>query len=171
MPNNGNDVYADVNSTNVAVKPIINHFFFNLLTNVHRRLNTKQSYFNPWAFTFKLTLHNTIFLTIFNVLSKFTDSSNRLYVHTESVKDSKGNTKELVISFHQLAPLEYHFGKLIGSDFYVGDFFFKDVNRNLVNVVCRPDKLFQLKYNVKKHSCIVSGFFKVENEYGCVLST
>ena len=163
--------YKELKEATIALYPIINDFALNLLTTINRRLTTKASFLNPWSFQFSVPVHSSVFFQIFNCFSRYKINDHPLFVFTKKILNKKGDVKELIVLFDKRAATEFHLQQLAGSDVYAGEYFCKTIKKNFVSVEVTPDKLFSLKFNLKKNVCVVNGSFKVCNQYGCLLST
>ena len=127
---------------------IIKYVIEKVVKGVSRRLYIKQSYVNPWTFTFDVEVFDGVLNAIFEALSNYRGNYN--------VATSIDAKKNKVVKITDLYTLHFHLYHLSSKSILPKRYFNRIIKRNKVLVIATEDKPFKLVMSTKKNKLTVS---------------
>ena len=166
--------YDFLREDSIAVQPLVNFYFEELLSGIKRRLSKHPSKINPWKTSSTVTIPLLIFKKFYRALSEHRVQNFReIFVS----KKRDGSTKEIRIVFKHFGTTRFHLGKSIGYNFesteekekFDGKYFAKTWNDNSkARVVVTAENPGTLIYSARTKKMTLTLDYQVTNQYGNV---
>lgn len=160
------DSYAELDEKNILVINLIKFHFDTILTSLNRKIQAKQTLYNPFKVVINERVHSEIFLAVYKAIRDFRTAYGRELIVK---KDKSGIIKEISIIFHHLGSLKFHLSNLSSLD--INKIFKKKFKSNAVgDIICDDEKKCILHYKVSTKTLNITASYKVVNQYGMVCS-
>ena len=157
--------YTKLEEKNICVKELLNWHFNKILTDIHRRISSRERIRNPWTIEIKSIINWSLFYKFFVALDTFETAFGR---EINIDKNKQGRIKNICIIFNHYLSFVRHFGLICDKEKpFIQSKLKKKLPSGCVGkVVVTNEKPLVMSYNKRTETLTLTVKYEVYNRYG-----
>ena len=164
--------YDHVRQKQTDVGPVVEWHMTRIISSIHRKLTTRQTFRNPYKFLILEPVCLSIFLNLFAAVKAYKSDTATPAIEITTTTDKPGR-RATITNTHNLKFLIFFsvlhfFTHILNFKCDVLGHLTKKIKNCEVKIVVDPERPFILHYKRKKEMLYISGHFEVKNEYGVI---